>query len=216
MSEGPRYPEGAGAREKAYDQAYFERWYRGPDAPKGEGELARTVAMAVAAAESLLNRDIQTVLDVGAGEGRWQPMLQALRPGVTYIGIEPSAYARARFGETRNLREGRFQDLDLHTFGEPFDLVVCADVMHYLTDEELWGGIDELADLVGGAAFLEVFTADDDVDGDMEGFIARPAAWYRSLFASVGLVPLGLQLWTHQDLAEDLDAMERVRPPADI
>ncbi len=196
--------------EKVYDEAYFARWYRGPDAPKGQGELERTVALALAVAESLLNRHIRTVLDVGAGEGRWQPMLQRLRPEVRYLGIEPSAYARARYGASRNLREGRFGTLDLHTFDEPFDLVVCADVMHYLTEEELAGGIDELVDLVGGAALLEVFTSDDDVAGDLDGFIARPARWYADLFRSVGLVPLGLQLWTHREIAEDLDAMERV------
>jgi SAM-dependent methyltransferase len=224
MSHGPRdpiaqapaggRPEAAGSTpprgEKAYDEAYFAHWYRGPAAPKGEGELERSVALALAAAESLLAREVRTVLDVGAGEGRWQPVLQRLRPETSYLGIEPSAYARERYGDARNLREGRFGDLDLHPFDEPFDLVVCADVMHYLTEEELLSGIDTLADLVGGAAFLEVFTSDDTVEGDMDGFLARPARWYAGLFKSVGLVPLGLQLWTHQEIADDLDAMERV------
>jgi len=217
VSQGPQYHQDNSEHtlegEKLYDEAYFERWYRGPEAPKGEGELARTVNMAVAVAESLLGREVRSVLDIGAGEGRWLPVLEQLRPGIKYIGIEPSAYARSRYGNTRNLRAGQFADLDLHAFEEPFDLVVCADVMHYLPDHELWGGIDELADLVGGAAFLEVFTAEDEVAGDLTGFIPRPATWYRDLFRSVGLAPLGLQLWTHQELAEDLDAMERVATP---
>lgn len=197
--------------DKVYDEAYFARWYRGPEAPKGAGELERSVALALAAAESILNRELRSVLDVGAGEGRWEPVLRRLRPDVRYLGIEPSNHARKAFGDTRNLRDGRFAELDLHAFPEPFDLVICADVMHYLTDHELWGGIDELADLVGGAAFLEVFTAEDEVEGDMDGFIARPARWYDALFRSVGLVPLGLQLWAHAETADCLDAMERVK-----
>ncbi|HKK92192.1 MAG TPA: hypothetical protein VJ925_02120, partial [Longimicrobiales bacterium] len=59
---------------KSYDRAYFDRWYRGDHALKGEGELRRQVALAVAAAESVLNRSLASVLDVGAGEGRWQPI----------------------------------------------------------------------------------------------------------------------------------------------
>ena len=52
---------------------------------KDEGELRRLVALAVAAAESILNRPIETVLDIGCGEGRWQPILQnrALAPATS-------------------------------------------------------------------------------------------------------------------------------------
>lgn len=195
---------------KSYDKAYFDRWYRGEDAPRGEGELRRSVSLAVAVTESILNRKLRTLLDVGAGEGRWQPILHQLRPGVSYLGIEPSPYAVERFGEARNLREGSFGELHLHAFDEPFDLVVCADVLHYLSPEEVLAGMDELADLVGGAAFLEVFTDQDPVEGDREGFLPRPATWYRSTFAGAGLHPLGMQMWIHEEMASDLDDMERI------
>jgi SAM-dependent methyltransferase len=93
-------------------------------------------------------------------------------------------------------------------FEAPFDLVVCADVLHYLDDRTILEAIDELVDLVGGVALLEVFTADDPALGDREGFIARPATWYRRVFRSAGLVPLGLQLWVHRETADDLDALD--------
>jgi len=195
---------------KTYDQAYFDHWYRGGDAPRGEAELRRSVLLAVAVTESILNRDLRSVLDVGAGEGRWQPILHQLRPDAAYIGIEPSRYAVERFGEARNLREGHFEELHLHAFDEPFDLVVCADVLHYLAPAQVRAGMDELADLVGGAAFLEVFTDQDPAEGDREGFHGRPAEWYRTAFAKAGLHPLGMQMWIHGELAADLDAMERV------
>ncbi|TVR65196.1 MAG: class I SAM-dependent methyltransferase [Gemmatimonadales bacterium] len=193
---------------KTYDRTYFDHWYRGGDAPRGDAELRRSVQLAVAITESILNRDLRSVLDVGAGEGRWQPILYELRPEASYMGIEPSAYAVERFGEARNLRHGTFEELHLHTFDEPFDLVVCADVLHYLSPAQVLAGMDELADLVGGAAFLEVFTDKDPAEGDRDGFHRRPAEWYRATFQAAGLRPLGMQMWVHEELAADLDDME--------
>jgi len=193
---------------KRYDEEYFDRWYRGPAAPKGEGELALQVALSVAATESVLNRPLRTVLDVGAGEGRWHPALREVRPEASYLGVEPSEYAIRRFGESRNLMSGDLAALPTFAFERTFDLVVCADVLHYLDDREILGAIDELADLVGGVALLEVFTEEDHAAGDRDGFRARPALWYRRVFEGAGLVPIGLQMWVHADTAGDLDAMD--------
>jgi SAM-dependent methyltransferase len=193
---------------KTYDEAYFDRWYRGPAAPKGGGELRRQVALAVAAAESVLDRQLLSVLDVGAGEGRWQPVLAELRPDARYLGIEPSDYAVQRFGASRNLLGGDLGALRDFAFEEPFDLVVCADVLHYVDDRTILETVDELADLVGGVAVLEVFTAEDHPEGDRDGFHARPAIWYRRVLEGAGLVPIGLQMWVHEEVADDLDALD--------
>lgn len=194
--------------EKRYDRAYFDRWYRGPDAARPEAALRRNVRLAVAVAESVLDRPLASVLDVGCGEGRWQPVLHEVRPGAAYLGLDPSEYAVERFGAERSLRRGTFQGLPGEDLPEPFDLVVCADVLHYLEEEEIVAGMPTLADLVGGAALLEVFTADDPVAGDRKGFHARPALWYRRLFHDAGLVPVGLQMWVHAETAEMLDALD--------
>jgi SAM-dependent methyltransferase len=193
---------------KTYDQAYFDRWYRGPETPSDLPTLKRNVSLAVAAAESVLDRPLESVLDVGCGEGRWQPILQELRPGASYIGIDSSRYAVETFGAERNLRRGTFDELGLHDFDEPFDLVVCADVLHYLDDRTILLGLDALVDLVGGVALIEVFTKDDPVEGDRDGFLLRDPLWYRRAFMGAGLVPVGLQLWVHHEIAEDLDAMD--------
>src|SRR5205823_6250745 len=82
---------------KVYDREYFERWYRDPRQAVILGDhVARRDALAVAAAEYVLERRVASVLDVGAGEGAWRPFLRRLRPGVRYAGVEPSAYAVAR------------------------------------------------------------------------------------------------------------------------
>jgi SAM-dependent methyltransferase len=195
---------------KRYDQAYFDRWYRSGDSPSDEGALRRNVALAVAVTESVLDRPLESVLDVGCGEGRWQPVIAEARPDAVYLGIEPSEYAVERFGDTRNIRRGAFRELDLHVFDEPFDLVVCADVLHYLGDEEILEGLGAFVDLVGGAALLEVFTSRDPVLGDREGFHLREPEWYRRTFHDAGLVAVGLQTYVHREIAEELDAMDLV------
>ncbi|UCC26669.1 MAG: class I SAM-dependent methyltransferase [Gemmatimonadales bacterium] len=193
---------------KRYDRTYFDRWYRGEEPPKGEAELRRQVALAVAATESVLDRPLKSVLDVGCGEGRWQPILHEIRPEASYLGIDPSGYAVERFGASRNLLHGSLDDLESFAFEEPFDLVVCADVMHYMGKEAVLRAMDIVADLVGGVALLEVFTSEDPVEGDREDFHLREPAWYWRVFAGAGLVPIGLQMYVHREIAESMDSMD--------
>ena len=195
--------------EKRYDQAYFDRWYRGSEeGVGGEGVLRRNVALAVAVTESVLDAPLESVLDVGCGEGRWQPILHELRPVASYLGIDPSEYVVERFGAERNLRSGSFEELGYHVFDEPFDLIVCSDVLHYLSDDEIRAGLPALEARCGGVALLETFTTEDDPEGDREGFHLRPAAWYREAFAEAGFVSIGLQLYVPRELAEELDALD--------
>ena len=180
---------------KRYDRTYFDKWYRGRGRVHAEGEVERKVALAVAAAEYFLRRKLRSVLDVGCGEGAWQPRLRALRPRLRYLGVDPSEYAVARFGRERNLRRAGFDELASLHLDQPFDLVICSDVLHYLPNDEIRRGLPELVRLCGGVAYLEVLTADDEIVGDLEGLIRRPAAWYRRLFRSAGLRNGGPYLW---------------------
>jgi len=197
------------AGPKRYDRDYFDRWYRGRRPVIGaEDVLLRKVAAAVAITELVLDRPLESVLDVGCGEGRWQPMLYGMRPEAAYLGIDASDYVVDRFGASRNIRLGRFGTLEEHAFDEPFDLVVCADVLHYVPKAEIERGLPALVERTGGVAFLEVFTRSDEVEGDMVDFRRRPTATYRRLFAEAGLVAIGLQHYVPAWLAPDLDALE--------
>ncbi|MEO8198838.1 MAG: class I SAM-dependent methyltransferase, partial [Thermoanaerobaculia bacterium] len=118
---------------KAYDRAYFDRWYRrGATRIEGTAALRRRVALAVAMAERFLERPLRSALDVGCGEGRWRAELLRLRPHLRYQGVEPSHYAVKRFGARRDIVQGAFTDLAKLDLPGPFDLVICADVLHYL------------------------------------------------------------------------------------
>jgi len=205
---------------KAYDRSYFDRWYRDPARRIASGAaLRRKVAMAVAVAEHFLGRTVRTVLDVGCGEGAWRAPLRAQRPGVSYLGLDSSPYTVRRYSRSRNVRPGAFRELGALRFERPFDLVVCADVLHYVPAADVAPGLAGLAALCGGLAYLEVMPREDDPEGDLHGFLRRPASWYRRRFVRAGLVACGPHLFLSPSLSSSAAALERPgrefrRPPA--
>jgi SAM-dependent methyltransferase len=194
---------------KKYDRAYFDRWYRGRARIGAEPDVRRKVTMAVSIAEFFLRRSIRNAIDIGCGEAPWFLHLQQLRPKVRYFGYDPGDYAVEHFGTSRKVRRGAFADIAALNIRERFDLVVCADVMHYLQDEEIRRGLPAIVRLLRGAAFFEVLTREDSVVGDTVGLIRRPAAWYREVFTSAGLTAVGPYTWIGKRLADDSTALER-------
>ena len=192
---------------KRYDRAYFDRWYR-HGGIGGARRLARKVALAAATAEYHLERPVRTVLDIGCGEGPWRAPLLELRPGLRYLGFDSSEYAIARYGRSRNLHLARFEDFALLRPCPPVDLLVCSDVMHYVPTRALDRGLPGLAELCGGVAFLETFAREDQAEGDEDGFIARPARFYRRRFEALGFTPLGSHCWLSPALAGTATALE--------
>lgn len=195
---------------KRYDEAYFDRWYR--DARTRvitPGSVARKARLALGAVEYLLERPVRSVLDVGAGEGTWRAALRAVRPRVRYVGVDPSEYAVARYGARRDIRLGSFDTLDELGLAAPFDLVVCVGVMNYLTTRELARGLEAIAAMCTGLAFLEVWTTDDDVIGDRRAWQHRPPSYYHRLIREAGLVACGLHCYAAPAVADRVAAMER-------
>ena len=196
---------------KQYDRAYFDRWYRHRSTRVNtHAEIRRKVSIAVASAEYFLRRPIRTVLDVGCGEGAWLPHLRALRPRVRYLGLDPSEYVVERFGRTRNIHQASFADLPTLKL-DVYDLVICSDVMHYVPEAELRTGVHALADATDGVAYFEVLTKEDDIIGDLEGFLRRPAAFYRELFTGAKMTFAGPYLWLSPAFNGAVAEMEAAR-----
>ncbi len=194
---------------KRYDREYFDHWYRRSSlAGQMRQELRRQVAFAVAITEMVAARPLESVLDVGAGEGRWQPELARLRPKARYAGVEPSEWAVGKWGRRRNLRLGSFANLDELGLDGPFDLVVAADVLHYLPRKDLSTAVAALVPWVGAVAFCPLFTADDDIEGDGVEFQERGASVYRRVFREAGLTPIGMGAWVPDAVASGLSALE--------
>ena len=195
---------------KRYDARYFQRWYRESSVRVGQREfVSRKVRLAVAAAEYVLGRPLRSVLDVGCGEAPWRALLKSLRPRIAYTGLDGSEYAVRRFGRARNIRLARVGEVGRLGLKGPFDLVVCADVLHYVPTAEVNTGLRAMHALCGGAAFLEMFTSGDDAEGDDVEFQRRSPAVYRRLLASAGFRPLGLHLYAPRGAWRTLVALER-------
>jgi SAM-dependent methyltransferase len=195
---------------KRYDEAYFDRWFRNPGTRViTPADTRRKAQLAVGAAEYMLGRQVRTVLDVGAGEGTWLRALRALRPGVRYVGVDPSDYVVRRFGRRRNIRLGSFGALDEAGLSGTFDLVVCCGVVNYLTRRELERGLEVIAAVLAGLAFIEVFTTADEVEGDRRDWKEHAPRYYREIFRRVGLVACGMHCYVGPALAEEPSALER-------
>jgi SAM-dependent methyltransferase len=195
------------SHDKAYDRDYFDRWYRDAGIG-GRQRLQRKVALALATAEYHLERPIRSVLDIGCGEGVWRAPLLKLRPKLHYLGFDSSAYAVQRYGTRRNLHVARFGDFGILRPCAPVDLLICSDVLHYLPTHELDRGLPGLAELCGGVAFLEAFTAGDETEGDEIGFQRRSAKFYRQRLAALGFGALGSHCWLSPALVGDAAALE--------
>jgi len=173
---------------KHYDQAYFDKWYRGAQRVNAPADVRRKVQLAISVTEYFLKRGIRSVLDIGCGEGAWLDHLRAFRANVEYMGLDPSDYVVRRFGKRRNIHRAAFGDLPSLKLRRTFDLVVCSDVLHYVGDAEIRAGAVEIARLAEGVAFIEVLTKEDDIEGDLHDMKRRPAKWYRKTFADAGLM----------------------------
>lgn len=190
---------------KSYDRSYFDRWYRDPrDRVTTRDGLARKVRMVTGVTEYLLGRAIRTVLDVGCGEAPWYPVLRRLRRDVRYIGVDPSEYAVARFGDSRHVRRGTLADLDAMRLPRKLDLIVCADVLQYVDTPDLARGLRSIRRLLGGVAYIETFTTDDGMVGDRNGWHERTASEYRTLLRQAGLTQCGPYCYID---ADELDAL---------
>lgn len=211
LGRDPKASSPAETPAKRYDQAYFDRWYRDRRyCVRSSLYLERRVRLAVAVAEYFLEREVRSVLDVGCGEGAWLAPLRRARPRVAYLGLDPSEYAVARYGRRRNVRPASFGQLAELRFGRTFDLIVCSDVLHYLPPRELTRGLAGLVEMLEGVAYLDTLTVEDRPMGDLTGFHARSAVWYRRSFRRAGLTGCGPNCYVGPCLSDRVSALERV------
>ena len=195
---------------RRYDRAYFDKWYRAPGTRvRSRAELTRLVTFVVATAEYVLGRPVRSVLDVGAGEGNWLPVLRTLRPRIAYQGVDPSEYAVGRFGRRRNLLLGDVVSLDALPLADGYDLVVANGMLNYLAPDVLRAGLRQLVQRADGLLYLELFTGADDVGGDTHFATSYDAAWYRRVLRGAGLVGCGMHCYLRKELVSRLAELER-------
>jgi 2-polyprenyl-3-methyl-5-hydroxy-6-metoxy-1,4-benzoquinol methylase len=158
-----------------FDREYYRRFYLDPRTAVISRAEMRERAGLIAAYARHIGLPVRNILDAGCGIGLLRAPLRRAFPRASWTGLEYSEYLCERYGWTQG---------SLATFrAEPFDLVVCYDVLQYLDDRTAARAIVSLGQLTRGLLYISALTARDwrencdrtRTDRDVH---LREAAWY--------------------------------------
>ena len=178
-----------------FNSDYYRRFYHQPETAVVTPEMQRHEVQFVIAFCRHIELDIKRFTDVGAGTGWWAAEFKKRYPDCRHIETFDASEAACRiYGH----RHAELQKLG----GRESDLVVCRDVLRYLSDTEAEKGIRRLAKKCRGALYLHVITSDDEIDedgSDMSGFF-RSTAWYRKRLRAAGFTDCGMGLFVSKKM----------------
>jgi SAM-dependent methyltransferase len=149
---------------------------------------------------------VRSILDAGCGIGLLRLPFKQLLPRARYVGLEASEYLCERFRWTH----GSITDFVPRT---PFDLVVCYDVLQYLSDREAARAIVNLGKVARGALYVSALTSEDwrencDRSRTDRAVHLRSGAWYRRRL-SKSFRYIGFGVWARKNVTTILWEMER-------
>jgi len=127
-------------------------------------------------------------------------------PRARYTGLESSAYLCDHYGWTR----GSVADF---APPRPYDLVVCYDVLQYLSDRDAARAIANFKRLTRAVLYVSALTRADwrdncDRSRTDRAVHLRTGTWYRQRLAK-GFRYLGFGVWVRKDLHVILWELER-------
>ncbi len=147
-----------------------------------------------------LGVEVNRIADIGCGLGTVLKQLGKAFPSAQLTGVEFSEH----LVKTHGWKSGSV----VNYVDDPFDLVVCNDVLGYLSARECNLALQNLAKLTRTALYLSVLTEEDMDICDQEHTdmrqMTRPHKWYRQRlekhFVNVGgglflRKPLDIPLW---------------------
>jgi trans-aconitate methyltransferase len=161
-----------------FDAQFYKRFYMNPRTRvTTREEMSRRAGM-VAALVRQLELPVKRILDAGCGLGWFKPPLLDAFPSATYVGLEVSEHLCLEHGWVH-------ESLAKYRPRVRFDLIICYDVMQYLSDRETVQAMVNLARLSRGALYFHAPTREDwrdnadrsTSDGDIN---LRSASWYRA------------------------------------
>lgn len=161
-----------------FDAAFYRRYYLNPETRVSTRQsVARQARVVLAVLQNGLF-PINRILDAGCGLGWFRAPFARAYPLAEYIGLEVSEELCRRRGWERGSLAG-------YRPQEPFDLVICSDVLQYLDDREAASAMANLGRLTTGALFFQVLAQEDfETVADRErtdpNVHLRPADWYRA------------------------------------
>jgi SAM-dependent methyltransferase len=189
-----------------FGAAYFRKFYLNPATRVVTAAEMRTRAALIAAVLRQAQLPVRSILDAGCGIGLLRKPFAEFLPKARYSGLEASPYLCRRFGWT----QGSIADFSARN---PFDLIVCYDVLQYLQDAEAARAIANFARLTRAALYVSALTGEDwrencDRRRTDRAVHLRSGAWYRRRL-KVSFDYLGLGVWLRKDVTAILWDMER-------
>lgn len=161
-----------------FDRDYYQRFYYDPRTAVTDRREMRRRAKLIAAYVDHAGLPVKRILDAGCGTGLLRaPLLRSFK-GAQYVGLEASEYLCKRYG----WEHGPVQSF---RSPQPFDLVVCYDVLQYLDGAAADKALSNLSQLCRGVLYFTALTRFDwdhncDRSRTDSAVHLRSATWYRS------------------------------------
>ncbi|MDG2277170.1 MAG: class I SAM-dependent methyltransferase [Pseudomonadales bacterium] len=161
--------------EERFDQAYYHQYYENPETRAVSPQEQKAQAHFIAAYLRYLNIEIHSGTDFGCGTGVMLGAFETEFPQASWTGVEVSAYLCKTYG----WRQGSVVDSGV----DPSDLVICSDVLGYLSPKDCRQALKNLTRATQHVLYLSVLTKEDlDIcDQDITDMTqaVRSAAWYK-------------------------------------
>jgi len=189
-----------------FSAAYFRKFYLNAATRVVTAAEMRSRAALIASALKQCQIPVRRILDAGCGIGLLQKPFKEFLPRARYAGLEASEYLCGRFGWTF----GSIVDFEARN---PYDLVICYDVLQYLPDAEAARAIVNLSRLSGAALYVSALTMEDwrencDRSRTDRAVHLRPGAWYRRRL-NKWFRYVGFGIWIRKNVTAILWEMER-------
>jgi SAM-dependent methyltransferase len=189
-----------------FGAAYFRKFYLNPATRVVTMGEMRSRASLIAALLVHLQIPVRSILDAGCGIGLLRRPLAAVLPRARYVGLEFSEYLCRRYGWTRG-------SIATYTAPEPFDLVICYDVLQYLDDTQAARAIANFRRLSRAAVYVSALTREDWRDNcdrsrtDRAGHL-RSGSWYRRRLGKAFRY-VGFGVWLRKEVSTIVWDLER-------
>jgi 2-polyprenyl-3-methyl-5-hydroxy-6-metoxy-1,4-benzoquinol methylase len=180
----------------AFDRDYYQRFYFNPrTAVTSRAEMGARARL-IAGCVDYIGLPVGKILDAGCGVGLLRAPLQRALRRAHYVGLECSDYLCRRYGWQQG-------SIESYRTRERFDLVICYDVLQYLSAPQARRAIENLARLCRGALYFGALTTEDwreNCDQRRTDRIAglRSGRWYRREL-SRAFMSVGCGMWLKRD-----------------
>jgi hypothetical protein len=191
---------------ETFDKAYYDRYYRNPSTRAASPASCKRQAAFIAAYLRHLEIPITSIVDVGCGTGMLLRALSRHYSKAQAEGFEFSQYLCSRYG----WNQGSVTEFSTDA---PVDLLICNDVLGYLSDSDCQQALEKLSSACGYALYLGVLTTEDlalcDPERTDSAQIDRPVHWYRKRLQK-HFINAGGGLWLKKPLEVILWSLEHL------